>query len=316
MAGKEAARHSGVCGMALRAILSSMTATQATRPETFAGMKVLSLESRRATEIESLIRTYSGEPIVAPAVQEVPLDANAEALKFIQALEAGEFDAVVFLTGVGARILADVAGRAGGREAFVAALSRIQIIARGPKPSGALRELGLAPALRVGEPHTWREVLEAMDGVPALLSLRGMRIAIQEYGAPSLELASALRERGARVVSVPVYRWMLPNDLAPLDAAIRRVLDREIGTALFTAGVQVKHLFVRAAQTGCAETLRAGLARCVLASIGPTTSAALREHGLESDLEASHAKMGFLVKEAAEQAGALLRKKREGVRGA
>lgn len=293
-----------------------MTATQAARPETFAGMKVLSLESRRAAEIESLIRTYGGEPIVAPAVQEVPLGANAEAMKFIRALEAGEFDAVVFLTGVGARILADVASRAGGREAFVASLSRVRVIARGPKPSGALRELGLAPALRVGEPHTWREVLEAMDGAQPLLPLRGTRIAIQEYGAPSLELASALRERGARVTSVPVYRWMLPNDLAPLDAAIRRVLDGEIGAALFTAGVQAEHFFLRAAQSGCAETLRTGLSRCVVASIGPTTSAALREHGLEPDLEASHAKMGFLVKEAAERATELLRAKRDAAHGA
>jgi uroporphyrinogen-III synthase len=43
----------------------------------------------------------------------------------------------------------------------------------------------------------------------------------------------------------------------------------------------------------------------VKASIGPTTSETLRSYGLVVDLEASHPKMGFLVKEAAEQSEAM-----------
>jgi uroporphyrinogen-III synthase len=48
----------------------------------------------------------------------------------------------------------------------------------------------------------------------------------------------------------------------------------------------------------------------VIASIGPTTSEELQRHGIEADLEPSHPKMGFLVREAAEQSAELLRRKR------
>ena len=52
------------------------------------------------------------------------------------------------------------------------------------------------------------------------------------------------------------------------------------------------------------------LRRMVIASIGPTTTQELRQLGIEVDLEPSHPKMGFLVREAAEQATELLRRKR------
>jgi hypothetical protein len=48
----------------------------------------------------------------------------------------------------------------------------------------------------------------------------------------------------------------------------------------------------------------------MIASIGPTTSGELRRYGLDPDLEASHPKLGFLVREAAEQASRILADKR------
>jgi uroporphyrinogen-III synthase len=58
------------------------------------------------------------------------------------------------------------------------------------------------------------------------------------------------------------------------------------------------------------DGVRRGLTSCVVASIGPTTSEEMREHGIAPDLEPSHPKMGFLVREAAEQAPEILRRKR------
>jgi uroporphyrinogen-III synthase len=294
---------------ALRAILSAMADTSTARQHAFAGMRVLSLESRRAAEIESLIRAYGGDPVVAPAVQEVPLESNTEALQFVRRLQAGEFDTVVFLTGAGVRVLLELAQLAGEREQFIAALGRVRLIARGPKPAGVLRDLNLASACKVGEPHTWREVLRAMDGAADSAPWQGARIAVQEYGAPSTEFVDVLKGRGAIVTPVPVYRWNLPRVLAPLDNAIASLKRGEIGAVLFTAGVQVEHLFQRAEELHCVPGLRAALSNCVLASIGPTTSAVLREHGVDPDFQASHAKMGLLVKEAAERAPELLRAK-------
>src|SRR4051794_21207285 len=107
----------------------------------FGGLRVLALESRRATEIATLISTFGGEPRVAPSLREVPLERNADALDFAAALILDEFDIVVFLTGVGARALMNVVEAACPREVFAAALARTKVAARGPKPVAVLREL-------------------------------------------------------------------------------------------------------------------------------------------------------------------------------
>src|SRR5207249_10187687 len=110
----------------------------------FAGLRVLALESRRAPELAKLISAYGGEPVVAPAMREVPLESNREALSFAAALLAGEFDMVIFLTGVGARAVLSVAETAYKRDDYIASLQRVKVVARGPKPVAVLREIGRA----------------------------------------------------------------------------------------------------------------------------------------------------------------------------
>jgi uroporphyrinogen-III synthase len=272
----------------------------------FNGLTVLTLESRRGQEMSRLIETYGGKPVHAPAMREVPLSSNPQALKFADALFEGKFDAVVFLTGVGARALLDVVESVHPTEKFFEALRRVSVIARGPKPVAVLREWKVPMALTVPEPNTWREVLQAIDDNK--LDLRGKQVAVQEYGVSNLELLEGLRKRGTYVTAVPVYQWELPEDTAPLRAAVEQVIARRIDVALFTTSVQIHHLFQIAEQAGKKGALKAGMEHLVKASIGPTTSETLRSHGLLVDLEASHPKMGFLVKEAAEQSEALFQK--------
>jgi uroporphyrinogen-III synthase len=272
----------------------------------FNGMTVLTLESRRGQELSRLIETYGGKPVHAPAMREVPLSSNPAALKFADALFEGKFDAVVFLTGVGARALVNVVEGVHPTEKFFEALRQVSVIARGPKPVAVLREWKVPVALTVPEPNTWREVLEAIDDNK--LDLRGKQVAVQEYGVSNLELLKGLRERGADVTAVPVYQWELPEDTAPLRTAVEEVIARRIDVALFTTSVQIHHLLQIAEQEGKKGALKAGMEHMVKASIGPTTSETLRSHGLLVDLEASHPKMGFLVKEAAEQSEALFQK--------
>ena len=275
----------------------------------FAGVRVLALESRRAKEMAALITTYGGQPVLAPAIREIPLESNREALQFAAALLQGEFDMVIFLTGVGTRLLTAISETVCPREQFTAALKRVRVVARGPKPVAALKELGVPVHLAVPEPNTWREVLAALDR-----EMRppwpGLRIAVQEYGVPGAELLAGLEERGARVTRVPVYRWALPEDTTPLRDAVRAVAGSEIAVVVFTTSVQVTHLFQVAAEIALEKQLRDGLRRCVIASIGPTTSEELRRRGLHAELEASHPKMGILVKEASDRCAELLRAKR------
>src|SRR3978361_563237 len=146
----------------------------------FAGKRVLSFESRRAQETAELIRRHNGVPIVAPSMREAPLEENESAFHFAQQLFAGHFEMVIFLTGVGTRFLAKVLATRYPVETFVEALRTVTVVARGPKPSGALRELEVPVTIQVPEPNTWREILAAVEGRTE------KRIAIQEYGKPSV----------------------------------------------------------------------------------------------------------------------------------
>lgn len=274
----------------------------------FQGLSVLVLESRRSREMAALVTTYGGRPVAAPALREIPLESNPEALAFADALLRGAFDIVILLTGVGTRALLDVAQTRHPREAFVAALAKTKVVARGPKPLAVLRELQVPTWVTVPEPNTWRELLAAIDATTEPLG--GRRVAVQEYGVSNADLLEGLEARGAEVTRVPVYRWALPDDLGPLQAAVTSIARGELDVVLFTTSVQIRHLMEVAATTGQDQPVRDGLRRLVVASIGPTTTEELGNQGMAADLEASHPKMGFLVREAAERSPDLIRLKR------
>jgi uroporphyrinogen-III synthase len=275
----------------------------------FNGLRVLSFESRRAKEIAQLIANNGGVSTVAPSTREVPSPPSKDELKLIQGLLKQEFDAIIFMTGVGARALVQAAEGVCSREDFFAALGRTRVVVRGPKPSAAMREFNVPVTLAVPEPNTWREIVKALDENPEKVPLPGQRIAIQEHGEPSPELYAALRERGAEVFPVRVYRWELPEDIGPLKDAIRSLIQHEVDVVMFTSSVQFVHAARIAAEMGVAEEFLNALNRAVVASIGPIASETLRENGIAVDLEPSHPKMGFLVKETAEKSTELMSKK-------
>lgn len=274
----------------------------------FDGLRVLALESRHGKELAKLIASYGGQPTVAPALREVPLESN-QAQAFSAGLIGGQFHMVIFLTGSGARALIATVENIYPRELLIAALQKVQVVARGPKPVSVLSELGVKANLVAPEPNTWREILQVLDSDANPQSVRGLRVAVQEYGTPCTELLEGLKARGAGVTTVPVYRWSLPEDTAPLREAATCLADGDMDVVLFTSAVQVAHLFQVAVEMKIEESLRSGIERVVIASIGPTTSERLRSMGLHADLEASRPKMGSLVREAAERSAEILHEK-------
>jgi uroporphyrinogen-III synthase len=142
--------------------------------------------------------------------------------------------------------------------------------------------------------------------VDAAGSVRGKRIAIQEYGIANPELVAGLEKRGATVEAIPVYRWALPEDLAPLREAIEKMLRGEVEVALFTNGAQVDHLFRVAAGDHVEERLRVAFKKVAIASIGPVCTEALERFGLRPDIEPAHPKMGALIAEVAARASEVL----------
>jgi len=275
-----------------------------------AGLRVLCLESRRGQEMAKLIANYGGEAIVAPSMQEVTLKDNPEALNFARKLAEGGFDMVIFLTGVGTRALTRLVEAHDLRQQFVDALKQVKVVARGPKPIAALAELGIPVTVAVPEPNTWRELLAALDAQAGSISLKGSRVAVQEYGATNPELLAGLKQRGASVTRVPVYEWALPADTRPLRDSVQAIVNGRIDLAFFTTSVQVQHLLRIASEMRLEEPLRRAFRRIVVGSIGPMTSEALRQNGLPVDFEPEHPKMGFLVAEAAKRGRDLLEHKR------
>lgn len=275
----------------------------------FKGLRVLSLESRRAKEVEKLIRTYGGEATVVPALRKIGLDSNEETIKFANRLIRGEFDLIVFLTGIGVRALVDLVQTQVNKDEFLEALRKVKIAARGAKPTTALRELKVPVHAISEDPSTWRELLRAINTTFGE-SLNTMKVAVQEYGASNPEFLAELSNRCDELVKVPVYQWTLPDDLQPLRESVMGLINGAVDVVLFMTAVQVIHLFQVAEQMGVAPQLRDSLQSTVVLSIGPTTSEELTHYGIQPDFEPSRPKMGFLVNEAAQYASRLLEEKR------
>lgn len=267
----------------------------------FAGLRVLSLESRRAKEIEGMIRRLDGEAFVAPSVQERALEDHGDAVRFVERLEADEFDLVICMTGAGLAFLRDVVQTHMPVERLATALRRVSIMSRGPKPVPLLRAMNVPVHVVVPEPNTWKEIVGAVIVRPE------RRIAVQEYGRPNLEMNAALERLGAQVTPIAIYRWELPDDREPLREAARRLAARTIDVVIFTSSIQLDHLFEIARELGneiqVLEALRDDVA---IASVGPVMTATLEAYGLPVDIIPNHPKMGPLVKAASESAASVL----------
>jgi len=259
----------------------------------FSHRRVLAFESRREKEMAELIRINGGQPFVAPALREVPLEENPAAFQFAAGLYAGKFEMVVFMTGVGTRLLQRVLATREPENLFPDALRKLTVVARGPKPMAVLREWQVPVTIAVPEPNTWRELLQAVAARPEKL------VAVQEYGRPHPELLAGLTAQGRQTTSVPVYQWALPEDTAPLAQALQQLLAGEFQCAIFTTGVQIDHFLDFAEQTHQRPAAIAALEKIFLASIGPTCTESLLTHGLKPALEPTHPKMGLLVRETA-----------------
>lgn len=257
-------------------------------------LRVAALESRMTDQTATMIERAGGVAVRAPSLREIALDDNKDALDFADRLIAGQFDIVIFLTGVGAKHLAEAIETRHAAEVWRQSLSNTVVVARGPKPMVVLRAWGVPVAVQVPEPNTWRDILESLD---QKCPIAGKSIAIQEYGQSSTDLIEGLKARGASLVqSVQVYRWALPEDLEPLKSAIRQMIDGTIGALVVTSAQQIRHLFQVADDEKRTDDLRTAINRHVIvASVGPVATETLTQYGIAPDIEPEHPKLGPLI---------------------
>ena len=229
--------------------------------------------------------------MLAPALAEVPDVDDATIRRLVVGLESRPPKVVIFQTGVGTRALFAATDSLGMTPRFLGLLANCVVVARGPKPTAALRSREVRIDRSAKEPYTTAEVLESLED----LSFEGECVVVQRYGETNVELEKALRAKGAEVVEIPTYRWALPENSGPLAELIDALERAQVDATVFTSASQAHNLFALAQKLGREGPLAANLSRTLVASIGPVCSAALREHGVKIALEAKPPKLGPLV---------------------
>ncbi len=257
------------------------------------GRVVAYVEARMQSEMGALVERHGGVPFAAPVLQEVYNTDTPEVAGLIDDLCAGRVDIAVLQTGVGTRALFGAADEVGRMQELLAALERVTVIARSPKPASLLRRNKVRIDLMPPEPFTSEDLIACVSE----MEFTGREVAVQAYGGPNNLLTRTLRDRGANVREVSLYSWGLPEDLSPVVDLIQRMEAGEIDSVAFTSQPQVPNLLAIAAQSGLEDTLRSCLNSdgVAVASVGPVCTRRLLQNDLKVDVEPDHPHMGNLV---------------------
>ncbi|MFF5300751.1 MULTISPECIES: uroporphyrinogen-III synthase [unclassified Streptomyces] len=246
--------------------------------------------ARRADELGVLLQRRGAVVVHAPALRIVPLADDSELLAATKELIDQAPDTVVATTAIGFRGWIEAADGWGLGEALLDRLRGVELLARGPKVKGAVRAAGLT--------EEWSPSSESMAEVLDRLleeGVEGRRVAIQLHGEPLPGFVESLRAGGAEVVVVPVYRWMPPEDIAPLDRLLDATVSRGLDALTFTSAPAAASLLSRAETRGLLPELLAALHHDVLpACVGPVTALPLQNHGITT-VQPERFRLGPLV---------------------
>lgn len=252
--------------------------------------------ARRRDELTALLRRRGARVVEAPTVRIVPLDDDAALRRVTELCLAAPLDYVVATTGVGWRGWMSAADGWGLGRRLAEACRGAVVVSRGPKATGAVRASGLG--------ETFSPESEANDELLTWLlarDLRGRRIAVQEHGAPLDGFVGALRERGAEVIVVPVYRWGPPEDPDAVRRLVEQTVRREVQAIAFTSAPAITG-FLDAARTldlhaEVLTAMRAGApgGGVLPVCVGPVCARPLEEQGIHPTCP-DRGRLGSLVR--------------------
>ena len=261
-----------------------------------AGFTVAVTAARRREELTTLLERRGARVLEGPAIRIVPTQDDDELLAATRACVEPAADVVVVTTAIGFRGWMEAADGWGLGERLRACLGRAELLTRGPKAKGAVRAAGLV--------ESWSPASEASDEVLARLlaeGVAGRRVAVQLHGEPLRELTGALRAAGAQVVEVPVYRWVLPEDVRPLRRLVEQTVAGAVDCVTFTSAPAVSSMLTVAREIGHGPALVEALQGPVLvAAVGPVTAAPLDRAGIPS-VQPERARLGALVRTVVEE---------------
>lgn len=244
-------------------------------------------------ELSRLVEKHGGNPLCVPALREAPVATSEGTRVIVDELVHARHDVVIFMTGVAASLLFEAAEGEGRRQELVSGLQRVTTVARGPKPTAALRGFGVPPTLTAREPFTSAELIDALSVLP----LEGRRVLLFHYGERSATLAETLRARRVELRESWFYRWLLPEDTRALEGLVASIVSGLIDALVITCQVQFRHLLEVARRVSLGQALLDALRRdVVVAAMGPTCHALLSLHGVPVHVMPEVPKMGPLVR--------------------
>ena len=251
--------------------LDSIVGVNADEVGALAGFTVAVTAERRRDEMTALLERRGARVVMAPAISIVPL-VDDQALAAATAACIGLApDLVIATTGIGFRGWLEAAEGWGLADALRSALGAARLIARGPKPCGAIRAAGLS--------EEWAARTESSDEILSRLlevGVTGRRIAVQLHGEPQAEFTAALRTAGAAVVEIPVYRWRLPADLAPVRRLVDQLVLGQVDAVTFTSAPAVR-AFLDIAGSAEPDVLARFRDTAMAACVGPVTAGPLTD---------------------------------------
>jgi uroporphyrinogen-III synthase len=275
--------------------MTAMSMRTMPEPLPLAGFTVGVTAARRAAELGALLERRGAEVMHAAAIRIVPVADDTDLHAATGQLINHPPDIVVITTGIGFRGWVEAADGWGLGDALIGALRRATLLSRGPKSRGAVRAAGLTDAWSPPSESS-AEVLEHLLAT----DLHGVRVAVQLHGEPLPDFVDALRCAGAQVIQVPVYRWVLPEDLAPLDRLLAAALDGGLDAVSFTSAPAAASVLSRADELGILDPLLQRLRRDMLvACVGPVTAGPLVARDVPT-VQPERSRIGALVRTLSE----------------
>jgi uroporphyrinogen-III synthase len=227
-----------------------------------AGYTVAVTAARRKEELGALLDRRGARVVYAPAIRIVPLADDAELVTATRTVLDHPIDLVVATTGVGFRGWLEAADA--WDLPLVDHLRSARVLARGPKARGAIRGAGLVDAWSPESESSGEVLSHLLSGAEG--RLEGRRIAVQLHGDPLPDLVAGLRAAGAEVLTVPVYRWVLPEDVVPVHRLVASVIAGGVDAVTFTSAPAAASLLAVAEEDGKREELVAAFNGRVLST--------------------------------------------------
>ena len=272
---------------------ASTGTTQAPDPLPLAGYTVAVTAARRSEELAALLDRRGARVVVAPAIRIVPLSDDAELVAATREVLRAPVDLVVATTGVGFRGWLEAADA--WDLPLVEHLTHARVLARGPKARGAIRGGGLVDAWSPESESSAEVLSHLLSGAEG--PLQGRRIAVQLHGDPLPDLVTGLEAAGAEVLKVPVYRWVLPEDTAPLRRLVHTIAARAVDAVTFTSAPAAASMLQVAEQEGVLAGVLAAFTDGVLAvAVGVVTAGPLQAAGITT-VQPERARLGALARE-------------------